>query len=180
MRIEKVCVFCGSRPEVEEKYKELAKKCGEIIAKNHLELVYGGGDTGLMGAVAHSAYNNGAKVTGVYPMILQEREPLNPDIDHTYIVDTMYQRKEHMISKSDAFIILPGGVGTLDEFYEVITLKVLKENNKPIIVVNFDGYWDKLKELNDFLVEKKFATHHILDTYEFVDTIEECFKKLGY
>jgi uncharacterized protein (TIGR00730 family) len=180
MVIKNLAVFCGASATADQAYRDLAKECGIIIAELKLGLVYGGGDSGLMGEVARAAHGNGAIVTGVYPRILNEREPLNKDLDHTYIVNTMYERKVDMCKLSDAFLILPGGFGTLDELFEIITLKYLGDNDKPIIIVNHNGYWNKLKDLINHIVESNFAPARVLDTFRFVDTLEECFAKLGF
>jgi uncharacterized protein (TIGR00730 family) len=180
MEIKKLGVFCGASSNVSDDFKMLATDCGKLIAKHGLGLVYGGGDSGLMGAVARAAQSNGAEVTGVYPKILNQREPLNKDMQHTYIVDTMYQRKQDLIEKSDAFFILPGGFGTLDEFFEVVTLKYLGDNKKPIIVINHQGYWNIMRDLINHIIESKFAPAWTLDTFRFVDDLEDGFAKLGF
>lgn len=180
MEIKNLGVFCGASTQVSDDYKMLATDCGKLIAKHGVGLVYGGGDSGLMGAVARSAHSSGAVVTGVYPKILNQREPLNKDMDHTYIVDTMYQRKQDLFEKSDAFFILPGGFGTLDEFFEIVTLKYLGDHKKPIIVINHNGYWNKMRDLINHVIEEKFAPAWVLDSFRYVDTLEEGFAKLGF
>lgn len=178
--IKNIGVFCGAKQDVAQQYKDLAIKCGELIAKNNCTLVYGGGNSGLMKEVSHSTLNNGGAVIGVYPKILDEREPLNPEMTYTYIVDTMYKRKEDLITKSDAFLVLPGGIGTLDEVFEVMTLKVLGDHNKPIIMLNHKDYWRTFLELVKHVVDEKFASPSIFDTITFADTLEQAFERLGY
>lgn len=178
--IKNIGVFCGARQEVDEEFKNLAVDCGKLIAKYGCTLVYGGGNSGLMGKVSHATHDNGGTVIGVYPRILNEKEPLNPDIDYTYLVDTMFKRKEDLITKSDAFIILPGGIGTLDEVFEVLTLKILGENDKPIIFLNHKNYWRPVLDLLTHIVDHKFASPMIFDKFHFADTLPDVFAKLGY
>jgi len=180
MDIKNVAVYCGASGTADQQYRDLATKCGEMIAHFKLGLIYGGGDSGLMGAVARSTQFHGGVVTGVYPKVLNEREPLKKDMDHTYLVDKMADRKVEMSKKSQAFIILPGGFGTLDELFEVITLKYLGiDEKKPIIIVNHNGYWNKLRDLINHIIDENFAPARVLDTFTFVNTLEEGFSKLG-
>ena len=179
-KIRSIAVFCGAKNEVAEEYRVIARKTGELIAKADTTLVYGGNSFGLMGELSKTARSFGGTVLGVYPRNLSKWEPLNADLDYTYIVDTMYQRKELMINKADAFIILPGGLGTLDEVFEVITLKVIKAHDKPIIFVNHNGYWNIFNDLIKYIVDHRFAASMVFDTYRFVDTPMEAFEKLGF
>lgn len=173
--IKNICVFCGASDRVEQKYKNLASELGVMLAKRKLNLVYGGGSTGLMGAVAKTTHENGSKVTAVYPRLLDQFEPLSHDLDNTIIVDTMSKRKDLMIEKSDAFVILPGGFGTLDEVFEIITLKILNQHSKPIIFINFDNFWAGLIRYLDEIIAKDFAKLHARSCYDIVDTLEELF-----
>ena len=151
-----------------------------MIGALGLSLIYGGGGAGLMGKVANEALANGAEVIGVYPKLLSLKEPVNPNLKNYISVDSMFERKKIMIEKADAFIILPGGAGTLDEAFEVITLKVLQEHNKPIIFVNHNNYWDILNQLFKHMVDQDFAGSYLFDTYRFVSSPEEAFTKLGF
>lgn len=180
MNIRNVGVFCGARNEIAEEFRLIARETAALIAKNNLTLVYGGTSSGLMGEISETARLNGGKVLGVYPKTLDAREPLNPNLDFAYVVDTMYERKEIMIDKSDAFIILPGGVGTLDEAFEVITLKIIGAHDKPILFINHNNYWSIINDLIKHVVDHKFAASNIFDTYRFVSNPEEAFKKLGF
>jgi len=179
-QIRNVAVFCGAQNTVDEEYRVLARQTGELISKNNLTLVYGGTTAGLLGEVAKSTHATGGKVLGVYPNSLNTREPINPNLDFKYIVDTLYERKEIMNNKADAFIILPGGVGTLDEAFEVITLRILAAHNKPIIFVDHKNYWKFLNDLIKHIVDHKFATASVFDTYRFVSNPKEAFEKLGF
>lgn len=180
MTIKSVCVFCGARETVDEKYKLLARQCGILIAKYGMTLVYGAGRTGLMGAVSDGAFRNGAKVIGVYPKTIEGKEPLNDQVTELFIVGDMSVRKNMMIEKSDAFFILPGGMGTLDEAFEIITLSALGALNKPIIWVNQDGYWNEIKAMINKVASEGFARPNLFDCFNFVNTLEEAFKKIGY
>ncbi len=179
MAIKSVCVFCGARDSVDQEYLDLAKECGGIIASKKLDLIYGGGRTGMMGAVSKAVSNLGGKVVGIYPRLLDMLEPLNLNLDNTIFVDSMFERKELMIQKSDAFIILPGGFGTLDEVFEVITLKILKQHDKPIIIYNYNNFWKSLIACCNEIIDKKFARANAEETYEVAETLEDVFIKLG-
>ncbi len=176
----KLCVFCSARKNLEEKYKLEAQKCGEMIAKNGITLVYGGTPFGLMKEISHAVITNKGKVIGVYPNVLNQIEPINYEVTHTILVDTMGVRKDVMISNSDAFLILPGGIGTLDEFFEVITLKDLKVHKKQIIIYNFDGYWDPLIALCNHMVKNGFAPDDLFSYMTVVDKLEDIFAVLGF
>ena len=179
MSISSICVFCGARDNVDDTFKTLAYECGKKIAEHKLRLVYGGGGSGLMGLACLGAHENGAKVTGIYPKFMNEREPLSQDLDEAIIVDDMFERKKIMIAKADAFIVLPGGVGTLDEIFEVITLKTLGRINHPIIFINQNGYWNTFNPLLQQLVDHNFAKADVFDVFRMVSTLDEAFAKLG-
>ncbi len=178
--MKKICVFCGAREDVDLKYKEVATRCGELIAKYGLTLVYGGSNSGLMSRISNAVMDNGGEVMGVYPDILNQNEPFSARVSNPVIVDNMSIRKSVMNSNADAFIILPGGSGTLDELFEIITLKILKGHNKPVMIINTDGYWQKLEELFKHMVEEKFASSTLFEAYRMVDTPEEALKRLGF
>lgn len=180
MTIKSVCVFCGARETVAEKYKQLARQCGILLAKHDLTLVYGAGRTGLMGAVSDGAFRNGAKVIGVYPKTIEGKEPLNDHVTELFIVNDMSIRKNMMIDKSDAFFILPGGMGTLDEAFEIITLSALGAMNKPIIWINYEGFWDEIRVMINKVADEGFARPNLFDCFTFVTNLEEAFKKIGY
>jgi uncharacterized protein (TIGR00730 family) len=129
----RLCVFCGSKQSVDESFKIEARRCGEMMASRKITLVYGGTPFGLMRELSSAVMAGKGKVLGIYPNVLNEMEPIDFDVTQTIIVDSMGIRKDVMISNSDAFLILPGGIGTLDELFEVITLKDLKVISKPMI-----------------------------------------------
>jgi len=179
MKINSICVFCGASERVDKEYKELATQCGQIIGQKKLHLIYGGGGSGLMGGVSKAVHENGGRVTGIYPKLLEIFEPLSHDLDNTILVESMSKRKDLMIERSDCFIILPGGFGTLDELFEIITLKILKQHDKPILFCNYNGYWSTLLKFCDEVIAKNFAKPNANSTYEVVDTLEQIFQKLG-
>jgi uncharacterized protein (TIGR00730 family) len=139
-----ICVFCGAKEGASPKYMEMAYYTGELIAKRGLKLIYGGGGGGLMGAVASGAMAAGGQVHGIIPTKLIERELAKRDITSMEEVPDMALRKTKMIAQSDAFISLPGGLGTLDEMFEVMTLRQLSYHSKPVGLLNQDGYYDNL------------------------------------
>ena len=150
-----LCVFCGSKKGFDSDYYKLTVKLGKIIAKNKVNLIYGGGDDGLMGAIAKSVMDNGGNVKGVLPKFFPKPN-FQSQLFNLIVVNSMSERKDKFIEISDAFCILPGGIGTFDEFFEVITLKQLKIHHKPIILVNWKGYWNKLIDSMIFLEKSGF------------------------
>ena len=139
-----LCVYCGSRPGRNEAYLEEAREVGRQIGLRGWQLVYGGGNVGLMGAVADSALAHGARVVGVIPRTLVEREVAHLALDEQLVVDTMHQRKQAMAERADAFLALPGGIGTLEELYEVWTWRHLGYHDQPIGLLNVAGFYDGL------------------------------------
>lgn len=148
--IQNVCVYCGSSSKVDDAYKEAATELGALIAKENWGVVYGGGRVGLMGLVADSALSAGGDVVGIIPAHIEEREVQHEELTELHVVDTMHVRKQMMVDRSQAFVILPGGLGTLDELFELMTWKQLGLHDKPIIIVNMNGYWtDMLKAVKN-------------------------------
>ena len=141
-----ICVFCGSSPGKDKAHIELAQDLGRAIADQDHSLVYGGGGLGLMGATARSARDNGARVTGIMPHFLNDIEKTITDIEHEF-VDDMHARKIRMFDLADAFIVLPGGIGTLEEVIEVMSWQRLNLHDKPIVFLSDTGFWDGLIEV---------------------------------
>ena len=139
-----LCVYCGSRPGKLESFTQTAKAVGEWIGQHNGQLVYGGGNNGLMGIVAAATQQAGGRVVGIIPHALAEMELARDDCDEFYLVDNMHQRKQMMAERADAFLALPGGIGTFEEFFEVWTWRQLGYHNKPIGLLNVDGYYDGL------------------------------------
>lgn len=142
--IKTVCVYCGSGPGTNPHFVEGAKAFGKALAENGVGLVYGGGSIGLMGAVASSALDHGGRVTGIIPDFLTARENALARAQEMIVTHDMHERKRLMFERSDAFVALPGGVGTLEELVEQLTWQQLGRHSKPILLANIDGFWDPL------------------------------------
>ncbi|MQP64805.1 TIGR00730 family Rossman fold protein [Niveispirillum sp. SYP-B3756] len=149
--IRSVCVYCGSSNYVDEAYKQAAKQTGHLLAAAGLDLVYGGGNVGLMGITADAALAAGGRVIGIIPDHIQKFEVDHTGLTELHVVDSMHTRKRMMVERSDAFIVLPGGIGTLDEMFEIITWRQLQLHAKPVIIVNINGFWDPLLALMDHM-----------------------------
>src|SRR6185295_7664364 len=167
-----VCVFCGSSFGNDPAYSEAAKAIGTGIAKMGFSLVFGGGGLGLMGDVARAVLDGGQDIQGIMPAFLQALEPGVSPQEKLIITPRMQERKTLMLQMSDAFLVLPGGLGTFDEFFEVVTEAQLKVHAKPIIVVNVKGYFDALDAMLHATVEKGFAKDSIFKVYYLADGAE--------
>jgi uncharacterized protein (TIGR00730 family) len=153
-----ICVYCGSRHGSLPAYAEAARALGTAIGRRGWQLVYGGGKVGLMGEVADATLAAGGRVVGVIPQSLQEREVGHPGLHELHVVQTMHQRKQMMAERADAFIALPGGIGTLEELYEVWTWRQLGYHDQPIALLNTEGYYDALLAFMDHSVAHGFLT----------------------
>jgi uncharacterized protein (TIGR00730 family) len=151
-----VCVYCGSGLGRNPAYTAAARTLGAAFADNDIGLVYGGGSLGLMGEVARSTLDHGGRVTGIIPSFLVEKEAMMRDVDEMIVTEDMHERKRLMFERSDAFVALPGGVGTLEELVEQLTWVQLGRHTKPVIVANIDGFWTPFLAL---------LTHMKLDTF---------------
>jgi len=168
-----ICVYCSASDKIPQKYVDEAIKLGEAIAKKGATLVYGGGNVGLMGKVARSAQAHGAKVIGVIPERLVEREVVHRECDELIITKTMRERKAIMDEKSEAFIALAGGFGTLDEIMEAITIRQLGFHQKPIVFLNSDGFYNHLLSFFEQLYNEGFASRKMTNHYQVAETVEE-------
>ena len=155
-RIRNICVYCGSNVGTNPAYATAARKLGELMAKEGIGLVYGAGGLGLMGELARSVLAHGGRVTGVIPAFLSKKERMLRDADELIVVDDMHQRKKLMFDRSDAFVALPGGIGTLEELVEQLTWAQLGRHTKPIVLVNIDGFWEPLLALLRHMKEEAF------------------------
>jgi hypothetical protein len=153
-----LCVYCGSRPGRLEAFTQTAKAVGEWIGRHQGQLVYGGGNNGLMGIVAAATQQAGGRVVGIIPHGLAEMELARDDCDEFHLVDNMHQRKHMMAERADAFLALPGGIGTFEEFFEVWTWRQLGYHNKPIGLLNVDGYYDGLLAFMNTTVNDGFVS----------------------
>jgi hypothetical protein len=151
-----VCVFCASSNGAEPIFLEAAKALGQSIAERGWHLVYGGADVGLMGALADAALGTGGAVTGVIPRALADREIAHRGLTQLIEVDSMHERKAEMARRADAFLVLPGGLGTLDEMCEILTWGLLGIHEKPIVLINIAGYWDPFLGMLDAAVAAGF------------------------
>jgi uncharacterized protein (TIGR00730 family) len=176
--IKNVCVYCGSSSNVEDIYKQQAVQLGKLIAAEEWGVVYGGGRVGLMGLVADSALENGGKVIGVIPEHIQAREIEHNDLTELHIVDTMHVRKQMMVDRAQAFVILPGGLGTLDEFFELVTWKQLGLHDKPIVVVNVQEYWSKMIDGIKHIAKSGFMRETDLNLFSVVGDVADVPKAL--
>src|SRR3954453_1597776 len=145
--IKTVCVYCGSGPGTNPRFTEGAKAFGKALAENNIRLVYGGGSLGLMGSVATSVLDHGGTVTGIIPDFLRMRENALTRVQEMIVTPDMHERKRLMFERSDAFVALPGGVGTLEELVEQLTWKQLGRHAKPVLLANIDNFWEPLLEL---------------------------------
>jgi uncharacterized protein (TIGR00730 family) len=154
--VNNVCVFCGSGAGKSPLFANAADRFGRALAEAGVGLVYGGGGLGLMGAVARSVLKNKGYVTGIIPSFLSEKEHMLRDVNELIVTENMHQRKQLMFERSDAFVALPGGIGTLEELVEQLTWSQLGRHNKPIILANIDGFWDPLCALLDHMRAQAF------------------------
>ncbi|WP_347845819.1 TIGR00730 family Rossman fold protein [Planktomarina sp.] len=154
-------------------FEQAAQDLGEILAKNSWRLVYGAGDIGLMGAVANSAQASGASTFGVIPEYLMQREVGKQDVDRFIVTDDMHSRKKLMFINSDAVVLLPGGAGSLDEFFEVLTWAQLGLHSRPIIVANIEGYWQPMLTMVDHVIASGFADASLRSLFCVTQTVDE-------
>jgi uncharacterized protein (TIGR00730 family) len=173
-----ICVYCSSSDQVDRAHFAVAEQLGSAIGQHGDTLVWGGGRVGLMGQVARSAHAHGGKVVGVIPESMTNVEIAYHEADELIVTQTMRQRKAIMDQKSDAFVILPGGFGTLEELAEMITLKLLKYHDRPIVIINVDNFYDPLIELFEHFIEHQFAKPKHRQLYHVVTEVAEVFKAL--
>jgi uncharacterized protein (TIGR00730 family) len=174
-QLRTLCVYCGASERGDPRHMEAAKTLGRQAAERGVGIVFGGGHVGMMGAVADGALAAGGRVTGVIPEILKAREVAHRGATEMIVVTSMHTRKQRMFELSDAFCILPGGLGTLDEAFEILTWKQLGLHDKPVVLLNLDGYWNPLTQLLDHLVESKYASPRHTKLWQVVAHIEEVF-----
>ena len=174
----KIAVFCGSSLGNHIEYINATKKLGKFFAKNSIDVVYGGGNAGLMGVIADTVMDNGGKVYGVIPEKLKDKELAHTDITDLKIVETMHERKAAMAELADAFVVLPGGAGTLEEIFEVWTWAQLGFHDKPCAFFNVNGFYDKLFEMIDHMCDSKFLKQEHSDMLIKTDNQEELLKAI--
>lgn len=179
MPVKSVCVYCGSRAGAMPAYAEAARSLGQAIATQGWRLVYGAGDVGLMGEVARTAQAAGADTFGVIPTHLLEWEVGKTDLTRFIVTETMHERKKVMLMNADAVVVLPGGAGSLDEFFEVLTWRQLGLHAKPVVILNTAGYWDPLLGLIDHVIAQGFADPSLAGFVTVADTPEAAIAALS-
>ena len=171
--IRSVCVYCGSGEGKNPAYAQAARVVGRALAAAGLRLVYGGGNLGLMGIVARTVIDEGGTVTGIIPQFLTERERMLHEVHELIVTDNMHQRKMMMFDRADAFVALPGGVGTLEELIEMMTWYQLGQHSKPIVLANINGFWAPLLSLLEHMRAESFIREGFDVSYQVADTAED-------
>ena len=177
--ITRLCVYCGSAGGLDPRYEAAAWELGEALATAGIELVFGGGRVGLMGVLADAVLTGGGRVVGIIPRRLRDAELAHPGAGELVIVGSMHERKRQMAERADAFAILPGGIGTLDETFEILTWRQLGLHDKPIFLVDVAGYWQPLRDLLDRLSAQGFTASLVPKLLEIVPNVAELMRALG-
>ena len=176
--IKAVCTYCAASV-LEDDQMDMAERYGKMLAENEKKLVYGGGAVGMMGQIAKGCLAGGGEVHGIIPEFMMEREWGNKDIQRLEVVETMHIRKFRMHQEADGFVILPGGFGSLDELFEMASWKQLSMHSKPIVVLNYKGFWDPLAALLDSLVAGKSLSARDRSLVSFVTEVDEVIPALN-
>lgn len=171
-RLKAVCVYCGSGRGDTPEFIAAAREMGRRMARAGVTVVYGGGKLGLMGALADGALEAGGKVIGVIPGFLRTVEVDHPGVTELIVTPNMHRRKAEMFRRSDGFVILPGGLGTLEETFEMLTWRQLRQHDKPIVLVNVDNYWRPLVALFEHTISRGFANGNAMRLWQTVDSVE--------
>ena len=174
-----VCVFCASSEAVAEEHRVVARELGAAIAARGWRLMYGGGNIGLMGEVARAVLAGGGHVTGVIPHLLADREVALHDVSRLVHTDTMRERKALMDEGSDAFVVLPGGIGTLEEVVEILTLKQLGYHDRPVVLLDTNGYWAPLLAMLERMVTERLADQQLLGLLESVSSVAAAVREVA-
>ncbi|HEX2933952.1 MAG TPA: TIGR00730 family Rossman fold protein [Bacteroidales bacterium] len=168
--LEKLCVFCASSTQIDPVYFEAAKDMADVCVDNNIHVLYGGGGVGLMGALADRILERKGKITGIIPDFMKQLEWAHTDVTEMIVVEDMRERKKRMIENVDAVVALPGGIGTLEELMEVITLKQLGRFSKPIIIVNTLGFYDSLVRFLFEMIDKKFMREEHCKIWDVIES----------
>lgn len=171
--LKSVCVFCGSSPGHDPRHIEAAQALGRALAADGIHLVFGAGGVGIMGAVAQACLDGGGSVTGIIPEHLTQAEAALPGLTETIVVPDMHTRKRKMFERSDAFCVLPGGFGTMDETFEILTWKQLGLHDKPVIIADIGGYWAPFLRFTESMLDAGFIRPQNLDLFRVVTTIDD-------
>jgi uncharacterized protein (TIGR00730 family) len=176
--VKSICVYCAAGPGTNPRFVEAAKHFGRVLAEHRIGLVYGGGSVGLMGALADSVLDHGGVVTGVIPDFLVNREHMLLRAQERIVTRDMHERKQVMFERADAFVALPGGVGTLEELVEQMTWAQLGRHKKPILILNVERFWDPLCALLDHMEKLEFIRPGLGVNYLVADRVEDILPKL--
>ncbi len=172
-QIRSLCVYCGSSGRGRPSHHEAARRLGAILAGAGVRLVYGGGRIGVMGMVADAVLEGGGEVVGIIPRFLDQVEVGHSGVSRMIVTENMHERKEKMAELSDAFVILPGGLGTLDETFEILTWKQLQLHDKPVVIADIEGYWKPLTQLIDNMIAESYAKPENRELFRVVASVEE-------
>ena len=178
MKIKSLTIYCSASNKLDKKFYEMAKEVAQIISNYQIKVIYGGGNVGIMGVIARTLTNFKREVVGIIPKFLLKKERLNLQITNLKIVPNMSKRKEYLFKLGDAFLILPGGTGTLEEVIEVLSWKILKLHNKPIIFLNFKNYWSPLINQFEKIIENKFGNKNLQNQFQVIKNPKELNKIL--
>lgn len=176
--MKNLCVYCGSSDRVDKVYKDAARAMAQALVKRKMRLIYGGGNVGLMGVVAETALQHGADVIGVIPQSLMSRELGHDGVTELRIVNSMHERKQMMADLADGFIAMPGGIGTLEELFEILTWSQLSFHHKPVGLLNVDSYFDDLLNFLNKMVKKQFMSQTHLDLLTVDEDAENLLNRL--
>ena len=177
MKIKSLTIYCSHSNILNHEFYNIAEEIGFFLGRNKISLIYGGGNTGLMGKVSNAALNKGSKVIGIIPEFLKKGENINDKISTIIVVKSMAERKKILFDKGDAFLILPGGSGTIEEATEVISWKFLGLHSNPIIIFNYKNYWKSLFDLYDYAKQLNFSNKNLQSISINIKTLTE-FKSL--
>lgn len=177
--MQRICVFCGCNTGKSPLFTTAAAELGHLIGSNRKTLVYGGGSTGLMGILAESCLDSGGRVVGIVPEHLDTVDMVHQNLDKLLVVSSMFERKSEMERLSDAFIVLPGGYGTIDELFEMITLCQLRQHSKPVIILNIGGYFDPLLQQIRLAVDEGFISREHGELLQVSNSSSQLFKLLA-
>ena len=177
-RLNSILVYGSASTEIDPRFIDLGQEMGRLIAQAGCNLVYGGGSLGMMGASADGALAAGGTVTGIIPQFMKDAEAMHKDVTDLKVVDDMHTRKRMMFDAADAIIALPGGYGTVEELFEVMTWKQVGRHNKPIVIVNLLNYWQPMLDFIDHMDQHKFL-HHRSDTFAVAETPVDVMELLG-
>ena len=180
MKIKSLTIYCSASQIIDKKFLKIAKETAEIISNYKIRVVYGGGNVGLMGEIANTLVKLDKDIVGIIPKFLINKEKLNLKLKNLIVVNNMTKRKELLFKLGDAFLILPGGTGTLEEVTEVLSWKILKLHTKPIIFLNFENYWSPLIKQFEKMIKNKFGNKNLQNQYQVIKRPKELEKYLNY